>query len=689
MAETQHLLVEIGTEELPPKALSHLSQHFANNIQSLLVSHHLSFSAVRQYATPRRLAVQVNDLLTQQKSENVQRKGPAIQAAFNDQGEPSKAALGFARSCGVDIEDLEKLTTDKGTWLTYHYKKEGKKTLDLLENIINQAIDKLPIPKRMRWGDSDTLFVRPVHWVVLLFGEQTVTKTILGLNSSNQSYGHRFHSPNAIPVTIENYQKQLYSHSVIADYQQRKQIIQEQIQAAANKLGGIGIAVIDEALLDEVNSMVEWPQAIVGHFDKDFLKIPTEALISSMKKHQKYFHIVDAQQQLLPYFITISNIASQNPDKIKEGNERVIRPRLADAAFFWQQDKKIPLSERVESLKSVVFQNKLGSIFDKIQRTQKLAIAIGIQLSENTQLIERACLLSKSDLMTDMVAEFPDLQGIMGYHYAIAEGEDERVAIALNEQYQPRYAKDKVAQTTIGQCLAIADRIDSIVSIFSIGQLPTGDKDPFALRRAALGVVRTIIENQLDLNVIDLLTQAVQHLPTPYNQMNIVNDIYLFIMERLRAYYLEQDIHAEIFESVLVCRPAKAWDFDQRIKAVKHFTQLEAAQSLAAANKRIANILKKIPDTIQGDVDSRLLQKDAEKNLYQYLENIRSSMDNYIAQQQYNTALTALAKLREPVDQFFDQVMVMDENPHLQHNRLCLLQQLRQQFLRIADVSML
>lgn len=689
MSEQQDLLIELGTEELPPKALKGLSQAFTDGITKGLNEAELSFSSIKSYATPRRMAVVITDLATTQADKAVQRRGPALQAAFDEEGCPSKAAIGFAKSCGTRVEELQKLETDKGAWLTFTHNEKGRDSRELIADIFKKVLDKLPIPKRMHWGDLDALFVRPVHWVIILFGNEVIPAEILSVATSKQTRGHRFHHPESINIDEpQHYETTLQTKGmVIADFSKRQALIHQQIMQAAKQKGGI--AVIDTALLDEVTSMVEWPTVIVGGFEDHFLEVPPEALISAMKNHQKYFHMVNDKGQLMPYFITISNIESIDPDQIKRGNERVIRPRLSDANFFWTQDKKQPLETRLQQLKTVVFQNKLGTVYDKTRRVARLAAVIAKELNADTADAERAALLAKCDLMSEMVNEFPDLQGVMGRYYALHDGEKECVAQALDEQYMPRFAGDQTPSSSTGQALAIADRLDTLIGIFAIGQIPGGDKDPFALRRAALGCQRTIIENQLELDVPDLLQQAAKQFPEEINAPQAADAVYQFMMDRLKGYFADQSIGHDVFEAVNALSPARPYDFARRVEAVNRFKSLQAAQSLAAANKRISNILKKIKARLPDTVDSSLLSEAAEIQLAESLASMTDEVKPLLADAQYTEALTTLADLREVVDTFFDQVMVMTDDEALKNNRLALLNDLRGLFMQVADLSVL
>lgn len=689
MSQTMDFLVEIGTEELPPKALKKLSEAFVSGIQVGLEAAELSFGAVNLYASPRRLAVRIQQLQSKQADKTVERKGPAKKAAFDAEGNPTKAVQGFARGCGVDVSDLSEVETPKGTWMVYYLEQAGLEAKTLLPEIVSQSLAKLPIPKRMRWGDSDVEFVRPVHWVLMLADNEVIPATILGKTASNTTRGHRFHAPKEMTVEspatyIDTLCQQGY---VQADFAVRSDMIRAQVEMAAKQHGGV--AQIDEELLEEVTALNEWPQAVVGDFDELFLSVPSEALISAMKGHQKYFHMLDADGKLMAKFITISNIESSNPNAVKDGNERVIRPRLSDAKFFWDQDRKQPLDDFLARLKTVVFQQKLGTLFDKVERLETLSVKIGRGLGVEPSLCERAARLSKCDLMTEMVGEFPDLQGIMGRYYATEMNEDPQVAEALAAQYQPRFAGDNLPAGGVAQSVAIADKLDTITGIYGIGQIPTGDKDPFALRRAALGMLRIMIEQKLDLDLQQLIRQSLALHSQVSTTDALVEDIYDFIISRLKAYYADQGITSEQFEAVRVCRPAHPIDFSQRIAAVAHFAQMDEAESLSAANKRIANLLKKVEGDIAETVDVSLFENEAETALWDALDALRESVSETIAEHNYQAAMASLATIRPQVDDFFDNVMVMAKDEKVKANRLALLNQIYQLFLQVADISRL
>lgn len=683
------LLIEIGTEELPPKALKKLSAAFSNETRDALQKAELNFKEIKAYAAPRRLALLITGLDEAQQDKEVERRGPAVQAAFDEEGNVTKAAQGFARSCGVTVEELDKLETDKGSWLVYKLEEKGQPTASLIPDIVRNALDKLPIPKRMRWGDLDVQFVRPVQWVVLLFGDEVIDAEILSVKSGRESRGHRFHHPQGIYIPRPaEYEVLLESEGkVIADFDRRRETVRARVEEVAAKSGGV--AVIDEALLDEVSAMVEWPVPVLGNFEQRFLEVPQEALISTMKANQKYFHLVDKNGKLLPCFITISNIDSKDIDKVREGNERVIRPRFADAEFFWNQDRKHQLADHIESLKSVVFQKQLGSLYDKSVRVSELAAELAKQLGGDEQEAKRAAMLSRCDLMSEMVYEFPELQGIMGRYYATHDEEPGDIAAALDEFYMPRFAGDELPASKTGQALALAERIDTLVGIFGIGQAPTGSKDPFALRRAALGVLRIMIEAGLDLDLQARIDQAVSLLKAKLSEKDTATQVYDFLMERLRAYFQDQGVAYDTFDAVLAVKPARPIDFDQRIKAVGKFRQMKEAESLAAANKRISNIIKKAEVTIADQYDDKLLQDKEEKELAKQLAKVSKQVEPLLAKHDYEKAMQTMASLRDTVDAFFDKVMVMAEDTKLRDNRLALLSQLRNLFLGVADISVL
>lgn len=689
MNKGKDLLIEIGTEEMPPKALKTLSEVFAAELVKGLNDSGLSLNGQRAYATPRRLAVIINDLPAKQQDQSVERKGPALSAAFDPQGRPTQAAQGFARACGVDLDTLERLETSSGAWLVHRTTKPGKLTTELLPKVIESALLSLPVPRRMRWGASETEFVRPVHWVVLLFEDQVIEAPILGIKPGCYTQGHRFHQPGPIRISKPaDYAKVLESQGkVVADFNARRQKIRYQVEQLAQTLNGQ--ALLEDALLDEVTALVEWPQAIAGSFATDFLKIPSEVLISTMQDNQKYFPVVNSNGDLLPHFIAISNIESKAPDKVREGNERVIRPRFRDAEFFWEQDRKATLASHRQRLKEVVFQHKLGTLFDKSERLIVLTQAIAKSIGVDQKQAERAAQLCKCDLMTAMVNEFPRLQGIMGRYYAQHDAESTEVAVALDEHYMPRQAGGELPQSRLGQCLALADRLDTLIGIFAIGQKPSGIKDPFGLRRAALGVLRILVERRLDLDLEMLLFNTAAGIPLAIDTHQLVAEVFDYTMDRLKAYYHDRGIGLDVIEAVLGCRPTRPLDFDHRIRAVEKFRELPEAESLSITNKRIRNILKQADGAIPSVVDDQLLRDPAEKVLYEQLNQFSDAVGPLFDGGKYEQGLLQLTGLRGAVDRFFDDVLVMTKEDKLRHNRIALLNRLSQLFMRTADLSRL
>ncbi|WMO15274.1 glycine--tRNA ligase subunit beta [Pseudoalteromonas piscicida] len=685
---TENLLVEIGTEELPPKALRNLAESFAENTRQELEALELSHEGVSWYASPRRLGIQVKALQTQQADKVVEKRGPAIQAAFDTDGNATKAALGWARGCGIDINDAERLETDKGTWLLHKAKVEGQQTLALLSDVINKALAKLPIPKPMRWGANKTQFIRPVHTVAALLGSQQVEGEVLGKAISNELQGHRFHHPERVRVEhADDSHVVLKGAYVIADYEARKALIRGQIEAEAEKLGAQ--VAMDEDLLEEVTSLVEWPVTLVASFEEAFLQVPDEALIYTMKDDQKYFPLLDKQGNLINKFLFVSNIESKDPSVVISGNEKVVRPRLADAQFFFETDKKKTLESRLESLDSVLFQKQLGTLKDKSARISALAGFIAEQLGADKALAERAGLLSKTDLMTEMVMEFTDVQGVMGMHYARIDGEAEEVALAQNEQYMPRFAGDNLPSNPISFAVALADKFDTLVGIFGIGQTPKGDKDPFALRRAAIGALRIMVEKELPLDIQDIVAKAMTLFGDKLSNANVADEVVEFMLGRFRAWYQDEGISVDVIQAVLARRPTSPVDFDRRVKAVSHFRTLAEAEALAAANKRVNNILAKNNVASEAAVESSLLQEEAEQTLAAQVAALTAELAPVYAEGDYQTALTRLASLREAVDNFFDNVMVMADDEAVKANRLALLGQLSKLFLNTADISVL
>lgn len=679
------LLVELGTEELPPNSLEALAHAFTNEVVAQLAAADLSHGEVHTYATPRRLAFHIKNLTSKQEDKTLQRRGPAVQAAFDADGNPTRAAEGFAKSVGLEVNQLEELSTDKGHWLVANVEQKGKTINELLPEMLQQAINKLPIPKRMRWGDSRVQFVRPVHWLVVLYDEEVIPLTLLGLDAGRYSRGHRFH--HSSPVSIESptsYVEQLRAAYVIADMNERRAMIEQQVKTAGDEAGGA--AVIDADLLAEVAALVEWPIPLVGRFDKGFLRVPQEAIITAMQEHQRYFPVVDEQQQLTNAFITISNIDSDNKELVIYGNEKVIRPRLADAAFFFDNDTAITLEEHSKRLEQLVFQQQLGTVAAKCARISALAQHIALQIGGNDVWAKEAGLLCKADLVSEMVDEFDTMQGVMGYYLAKHEGKPEEVAQAMKEHYLPRFSGDQLPSSKTGQALALADKLDTLVGIFGIGQIPTGDSDPYALRRATLGILRIIIEKQLPLDLTDLVQAAAQQ----YDDIiapNTAQQVLEFIQGRYRAFYQEQGISTPVTLSVLAVNPTAPLDFDQRIKAVSVFMQEPAALALAEANKRVANILARQEQAIPDEVEGALLEDDAEQTLADAIVAAYDTTSEQLEQHDYQAVLTTLASLHDPVNDFFENVMVMAEDEALRNNRLALLVFLRDLFLQVADIS--
>ncbi len=701
MKACKPLLFELGTEELPPKNLQQLATTLAEQLQRLLIEQQLlpeQAAAAQWYATPRRLAVLLPAVRSKQPAILSERRGPAVAAAFTADGQPSPAALGFARSCGVEVTALQRLVTAKGEWLVDRKKQPGKKAGDLIPEAIATALKKLPIARRMRWGEGEAEFIRPVHWVVLLHGKTVIKSEFYGVKTGRKTYGHRFHYPQAIRLEYPDaYLANLYKPGkVVADFNARRESIQKQVRKLA--AATTGQAVVEKALLDEVTGLVEWPRAILGEFDPQFLEVPAEALVSAMADHQKYFHLIDDNGQLLPAFITISNIQTRAATQIRLGNQRVLRARLSDARFFWETDRKHSLASLYPTLGSLLFHHRLGSVQDKSKRMQQLAASIAASLGVDKALCERAALLAKCDLNTEMVGEFPDLQGIMGRYYALADGEPSTVAEAISGHYLPRHAGDAIPETRIGQVVAIADKLDSLAGLFAAGELPTGDKDPYALRRAALGLLRILTEGGLELDLATLLASAAKAYgeQVKEGQANAGKDIVIspkvqaqvlrFIEDRYLALYSAEGYPGDAIAAVLACHVHKPVDFVRRLQAVHVFRQRPEAAALAAANKRIANILKKttIPESA---VQKMLLQEPAEQQLHQALTQIQQQVAPLLATGAYVEVLEKLAGLREVVDRFFDEVMVMVDDEVIRDNRLALLQQLAGLFLQVADIT--
>ncbi|MFS2221533.1 glycine--tRNA ligase subunit beta [Pantoea sp. B65] len=682
-------LVEIGTEELPPKALRNLAESFAANFTAELDAAELAHGEVSWFAAPRRLALKVAQLSAAQPDREVEKRGPAIAAAFDANGVATKAAEGWARGCGITVDQAERLSTDKGEWLLYRAKSTGESAQALLPAMVATALAKLPIPKLMRWGDKETQFVRPVHTVTLLLGDESIAATILGIESARTIRGHRF--MGEAEFTIDNADQYpqilLERGKVVADYETRKAKIKADAEAAARKIGGK--ADLSESLLEEVTSLVEWPVVLTATFEEKFLAVPAEALVYTMKGDQKYFPVYDDHGKLLPHFIFVTNIESKDPQQIISGNEKVVRPRLADAEFFFNSDRKKRLEDHLPRLETVLFQKQLGTLRDKTDRIQALAGWIAAQTGADVNHATRAGLLSKCDLMTNMVFEFTDTQGVMGMHYARHDGEAEDVAVALNEQYQPRYAGDDLPSNPVACALAIADKMDTLAGIFGIGQHPKGDKDPFALRRAALGVLRIIVEKNLSLDLQTLTEEAVRLYGSKLTNGQVVDDVIDFMLGRFRSWYQEEGHSIDTLQAVLARRPTRPADFDARMKAVSHFRSLPEAAALAAANKRVSNILAKSTETLNDSVQASLLKENEEIQLATFVTALTSKLQPFFAEGRYQDALIELAQLRESVDNFFDKVMVNADDQAVRINRLTLLAKLRELFLQVADISLL
>ena len=685
---TQNFLVEIGTEELPPKALKTLATSFADNVEAQLNQAGLTFDKIEWFAAPRRLAVKVLNLATQQPSKEIEKRGPAVSAAFDAEGKPTKAAEGWARGCGITVEQAERIATDKGEWLVHRAKIEGQPTKNLLNDIVANALAKLPIPKPMRWADKTVQFIRPVHTVTMLLGDELIEGEILGVASARTIRGHRFLGEKEFEIQHADQYPQLLREkgSVVADFNERKAEILAKSQAKATALGGV--ADIEESLLEEVTSLVEYPNVLAAKFEERFLAVPAEALVYTMKGDQKYFPIYDKDGKLLPHFIFVSNINPEDPTAIIEGNEKVVRPRLTDAEFFFKTDLKQKLVDRLPRLETVLFQQQLGTLKDKTDRIEQLAGEIAKQIGADEAKAKRAGLLSKCDLMTNMVFEFTDTQGVMGMHYARHDGEDEEVAVALNEQYMPRFAGDELPKSLVASAVALADKFDTLTGIFGIGQAPKGSADPFALRRAALGALRIIVEKNLPLDLEDLVKKSAALFGDKLTNQNVVADVVDFMLGRFRAWYQDEGIAVDVIQAVLARHPTRPADFDARVRAVSHFRTLDSAEALAAANKRVSNILAKA-DAAIGEINLTACVEPAEKALAEAVLALHTEVQPLIAKGDYTAVLDKLANLRAPVDSFFDNVMVNAEDPALRQNRLAILNTLQGLFLQVADISVL
>jgi len=693
---TNTLLIELGTEELPPKALKKLSEAFSAELLSGLLDAQLieqdSANTAQAFASPRRLALSVPKVIAAQPNQTIERRGPAVQAAFKDDGQATPAAIGFAKSCGVEVTDLQRLKTDKGEWLSYQIEEQGKSLNELVQGLLEQAIKRLPIPKRMRWGDGDAEFVRPVKWLIVMHGNAIIPATVLGVESSNTSRGHRFHSVGEITINhADDYEQQLLDKGrVIANFNQRQSLILEQITTSAASVGGQ--VENDQDLLDEVTGLVEYPSPILGEFDKRFLSVPQECLVSSMRDHQKYFHIIDGDQKLMPYFITLSNIESTNPAQVQSGNEKVLRARLSDAQFFWETDQRSTLESRIERLANVMFHAKLGNLLERSKRIERLAGKFAAMMHADVSIAQRGALLAKADLVSNMVGEFDELQGIMGHYYADREGENPLVGECIEQHYWPKFAGDNLPVSKEAQAVALADKIDSFVGLFGAGETPTGDKDPYALRRAALSIIRILIERKHPFSLPALVaTSAEVYADTQgfdidsTTQGSIVN----FIRGRFTAFYQAQEIATNTINAVLACEPDSPLDFEQRVKAVHEFNSSAEASDLAAANKRISNILKKQAFDDNHKVDPSTLNEDAERALFDAINAIEADCIQMFDTGNYQQGLSKLASLRTPVDRFFEDVMVMSDDLTEKNNRLALLKRMQGLFLRVADIALL
>lgn len=690
------ILFELGSEELPPKSLKPLRDSLQASVESQLKDADISYDSLKVMAAPRRLSLLIEGISDKQPDRIEQKRGPAVKAAYDSEGKPTRAAEGFAKGLGIDVSELMTIETDKGDYIGYELTVQGQETTELLPNIFQNALDNLPIAKRMRSGASREEFVRPVKWLVLMQDDQVVPATIQGLQSGNQTLGHRYHSPEPMVIPhAKDYESVLEAAKVIVDFDRRQQLIVEAVQKLSDEVNAE--AIVPQDLLDEVTALVDLPVALRASFEERFLQVPQEALISTMQADQKYFCLTDKEGKLQPYFIFISNIESKDPSQVVSGNEKVVRPRLADAEFFFLQDQKQPLIEMAESLKNRVFQDKLGTIWEKSERIAKLAAFIARQLKEHTiadyadievEQATRAAMLSKADLTSTLVGEFPELQGVAGTYYARLNGEPETIAAAIEEQYLPKFSGDVLPQTAIGICLALADRLDTLVGIFGIDQAPTGSKDPFSLRRSAIGVLRILIEKKLPINLKELVEQAINNYQGKLaDESKTLTQVMDFINSRYRAMYTEQGISVDSIQAVLAINSHVPLDFDQRLHAVSEFRNLPQAATLAEINKRVANILAKSEGEVSDQVTEDLLAEEAEKTLYQAVTKAEATVAPLQADANYNEILQSLATLEAPLTGFFDNVMVNSEDEALKANRLTLLKQVRELFLTVADVG--
>tara|TARA_B100001059_G_C17826541_1_gene581747 strand:- start:197 stop:2284 length:2088 start_codon:yes stop_codon:yes gene_type:complete len=692
MSDNADFIIEIGTEELPPKALKKLMVAFGENINASINSSLIKHGDIKTFASPRRLAVLVENLAYKQSDKKIEHKGPPINISFDNNGQPTKAAEAFAKKYNTSIDSLERKKTCSGEWLSINTIFEGKKTTEVLPELIEKALDELPIPRRMKWGESKIEFVRPIHWILMLHGDETIKTSIFNIKSNDLTWGHRFQSSGPLKIrSVNTYLVELEKNGyVIADFKRRRDLVRIGVEEAAQSIGGF---IKDgEILYDEVASLVEWPTPLIGSFEENFLQLPQEVIISTLTEHQRYFPVTDKNNKLLAKFITVANIESKNPEVVIDGNERVIRPRLADAVFFWNNDKQRKLSSRKKDLGKVVYQKELGSLLDKSQRISEIAKHLSTQLNLDFENVSRAALLAKCDLLTGMVGEFPTLQGIMGYHYATADGEKEEVTLAIRDHYKPRFAGDQIPQTLDGMLLAISDKLDTLSGLFYCGKKPSGNRDPFGLRRSALGLIRILIEGSLDVNLKNLIDVSLQVQPkNKKRNEQVTQEIYEFIVERLKGYLLSQEssLKSETFDAVLFKQPSSIFDFCKRVEAVHAFTKFEKTESLISANKRIANILKKNNFIDNIGIDENLLDSKVELTLFKTLNETKDKIEPMLKNQNYTKILNELTKLNKPIDQFFDEVMVMANEKDIRNNRLALLNELRYQFLNVADISRL
>lgn len=685
----RNLLIEVGTEELPPLALAELSQAFERGLLKALEAAGLTATKSVRYATPRRLAVCLHGVPERQTDRPIERKGPALSAAFDDDGAATSAAKGFARSCGVTVEQLETLNNENGSWLLYRELKPGKSTAEIVPGILPRILTDLPAPKRMRWGSGSAEFVRPVHWLLILYGTEALSCEVFGVHADRLTCGHRFLCPQPISITsTEFYASELRGKGyVLPGFEERRERIRAEVIKCAASVGGR--AVIDPTLLDEVTALVEWPVCLVGSFDKRYLETPREALVSTMENHQKYFPVIGEEDDLLPHFVAVSNLESRNPEEVRRGNERVIRPRFADAEFFWNQDRKKTLASRRADLDRVIYEKRLGSLLDKSRRVAKLASQIAAEIGADAALAQRSGELCKCDLLTAMVYEFPELQGVMGRYYAESDGEDGSVASAIEQHYLPRFAGDALPASPLGQALALAERVDTLAATFAVGKQPSGAKDPYGLRRAGLAILRILIESRLPLDLRALLARGIEQLPDELRRQDRLEDLFQFVMERLRTYYIDTGIPADVFEAVAACHTTEPLDFHRRVQALDSFARLEACSGLAAANKRIRNILRRADPPTENRFSEALLDSEAESGLARAIAELESEVSSLIDKRDYRGTLNRLAALRDPVDRFFDEVMVMVDEAPVRNNRLALLHKLQTLFLRVADISRL